>query len=99
MNKILTLLMITSLAACGYKSEEGVLNDGTLVDYRSFVPKRNYQPVAIIKGKKVAVSAWKISYVDINGKFGACNYYTLRGSGSLKVNTSVTCDNQILEFN
>jgi len=87
------------LSACGYKHEKGVLDHGTLVDYRSFVPKRSHQAVAVINDKKIAVQAWKISYVDANGKFGACDYYTESGGGSLKTNTLVYCSKQILEFN
>lgn len=83
----------------GYRHDEGALTEGRLVDYRYNVMKRNHQAVAVIDGKLQAVSTWRISYVDENGKFGRCNYVSLSGSGSLHTNEHVKCHTGEIQFN
>lgn len=100
--KILSFLALSLfLVGCdsvGYKHEEGVLKSGTLIEFRITVPNIGHQAVGVINGKKMAVTSWKISYIDSNGKYGSCHYYAPRGA-QLKINTHITCDDQILEFN
>jgi hypothetical protein len=99
--RYISILLIGLLAGCdiGFKNETGVLNSGTLVDFRYHVHNRLRQPVSEVNGKLMAVATWKISYVDVNGKFGTCDYFTESGSGSLKRNTFVKCSDQPLLFN
>lgn len=87
------------IASLGYRHDDGVLNEGTLVDYHYYVHERNKAPVAKLDGLLLRVSTWKISYVDTNGKFGACDFYTPSGTGSLKLGSHVKCDTQQLQFN
>ena len=83
----------------GYRHDEGVLTEGTLVDYRYNVIKRNHQGVAVVDGKLQAVSTWRISYVDENGKFGRCDYVKPRGGESLITNEHVKCYTGEIQFN
>lgn len=83
----------------GYRHDEGVLNEGTLVDYRYDVVKRNHTAVAEIDGEMQAVSTWKISYIDKNGKFGKCHLYKRQISSSPILNEHVKCSEQPLSFN
>ncbi len=83
----------------GYRVDAGVLDEGRLIDYHNYQAKLNSASLAIIDGELRRVNTWKISYVDKNGKFGACKYYTPSGSGSPKYNSKVKCDRQELQFN
>lgn len=106
MSKVYTLLLCVAqllfvvciFSGCdiGYKNEEGVLDEGTLVEYRSEVSNRNKTGTSILSGKRVAVNEWSISYVDVNGKFGACDHYTAVGAEPPKINQNIKCDKQKL---
>ncbi len=101
---ILTLIVVvlTSISfdwRVDYKHDNGVLSEGTLVDYRYNTIKHNRQAIAIVNGKYQAVSTWDISYVDANGLFGKCDYISLSGSGSLTLNTPIKCFTGELQFN
>lgn len=87
------------IGTLGYRHDEGVLNEGKLIDYYNYVANRNKSPVAKIDGVLMHVSTWKISYIDNTGKFGACDYYTPVGGNSPKIGTHVKCDPQQLQFN
>jgi len=95
------VVVIAALAQTtfGYRHDDGVLNEGTLVDYRYDVIKRNHAAVAEIDGKMQVVSTWRISYIDANGKFGSCHYYTKQMTNRPELNKHVKCSEQPLSFN
>ena len=95
----IALILLNKNWQWGYRNDEGVLSEGTLVDYNSTVLKRNFQPIAMVDGKLQAVSTWMISYVDKNGKVGRCRYVTLSGTGGLVINEHVKCYTGEIQFN
>ncbi len=83
----------------GYRVDDGVLDEGRLIDYFNYKEKLNSASLAVINGELQRVNTWKISYIDKNDKLGSCKYYTPVGTGSLKHNSKVKCDRQELQFN
>ncbi len=96
---VVVIVLINNNFQLGHRHDEGVLNEGTLIDYSYDVMKRNHTAVAKIDGKLQAVSTWRISYVDKNGKFGRCHLYKRQISGSPLINSHVKCSEQPLSFN
>ncbi len=93
-------LMISAIGCdIGFRTDDGVKLEGRVIAARYKVHVRNKTAIAIMDGKKRAVSTWVVSYIDEDGKLGVCDCFTLSGHGIL-TDSFIQCrDKSELEFN